>query len=183
MVPQHMVNASSNDNVRTAGNYAFGRETPFHTSQASGGLLANQVLDQLQGQNPWISAAAASYPAIQMLGCNGGSIQNNTNNRINTMDKYTAFGQFLSSSLAELDSSKAMDLIGKFTMEMVNALKEQNVTERGSSGTDVRRSASMMDGKPFHQFNDTSNMNANSNGNLIGDTCSIVDNKYEAPQF
>ena len=99
---------------------------PMGGFQGSNALLAaNQAMLLAQLQNTLTSQQAtflqqATVPSMMAQGSNRG-----VQSAPPLPDKYVAFGQFMASSLSDLNEVKALELIGRFTLEVVEALKEQ----------------------------------------------------------
>lgn len=97
-------------------------------TQGTNALLANQALLIAQLQNNLASQQTLLQQARSTSSCNnnnGNGTEKGPSNDNLHPDKYTAFGQFLATSLNDLDDTIALDLIAKFTIEMVDALRHQ----------------------------------------------------------
>lgn len=138
---QNMIpNGLLQDNGNGGGMRPMGHPHATATAlQGSNALLANQamILAQLQNtlasqqtflqQQPTGGSHHAPGPAMN---CSGSAPHAHpVAHPAPPPDKFTAFGQFLASSLNELAGIKALDLMAKFTVEVVNALREQKEEE------------------------------------------------------
>lgn len=106
------------------------------------------------------------------------------------IDKYSAFGQFLAASLADLPEMKALDLIADFTIRTVNALKEcktvKLAAETGTPayGIQIRDNKQEAGGRNNMSSNSRINdNNANKSNNDINSPKSDhIDTAPEVPQ-
>lgn len=209
MIPNGM-GMQDNGGMRSGGNM-MGHQH----SQGSNAMLANQAIILAQLQNTLASQQTflQHQPTTNHQQSNGTSTSCSNNNQSNSHpvplpDKYTAFGQFLASSLNELNGIRALDLIAKFTLEVVNALREQkgeskegtssagqNQTQRQSpiatgvitTGSSLIPPAAVeVENHTSSSHNTTNNLNnANNASNLQqpANNINLGEDKYRAHQF
>lgn len=182
MSDHHHNSACIKSNMLGLGNQAM--MLPGGSFYGSNTLLANQqalLLAQLQN-------GFANQPSF---------LQSAQNPVVNTMlgsshnappDKFTSFGQFLASSLSELSSGRALELIAKFTVEVTTALREEKDSgERGRAApagpVSVNQSSELPENRPspnnngVHNNSTASNSSTTSTHNLSGN------DKYRTQQF
>lgn len=159
--------------------------------QGSNALLANQAAILAQLQN----TLASQQTFLQQTQSPAMNHVMGASNSQALPDKYLAFGQFMASSLSELNGVKALDLIAKFTVEVVNALREQKSEAAASSAPVAVRSSpiaasssSMQEPDQNHisnnnnNHNHMNNLNANTASNHLQSN-NIGEDKYQAHQF
>lgn len=160
---------------------------PSAALQGSNAMLANQAVLLAQLQN---TLASQQTFLQQSQGPAMDSGRNTNNNSSQLPDKYVAFGQFMASSLSELSEVTALDLIAKFTVEVVNALRDQKSGEASSvlAGRTTAQSSSSAAVQQQQQqdpesHNHTNNLNANTastnNNHLLQTTNNIGGDKYQ----
>lgn len=101
----------------------------------------------------------------------------------------------MASSLSELNGVKALDLIAKFTVEVVNALREQKAASSASTKHPVQHQNHSqlkpeLQQQPHQNQTETNNNNINLNPNNSAASSSTAihnaitgDDKYRAHQF
>lgn len=158
--------------------------------QGSNALLANQAAILAQLQN----TLASQQTFLQQTQSPAMNPVMGASNSQALPDKYLAFGQFMASSLSELNGVKALDLIAKFTVEVVNALREQKSEGAANSAPVAVRSSpiaasssSMQEPDQNHisnnnNHNHMNNLNANTASNHLQSN-NIGEDKYQAHQF
>lgn len=163
MIPNVMVTNSGSGGLRSSQMMGGNKHQIPSTSalQGSNAVLANQtmLLNQLQNTLANQQTFLQQPSPVTMMGYN-----NSAHHTPPLPDKYAAFGQFMASSLSELNGVKALDLIGKFTVEVVNALREQK-----------EQAAALAVPEPENHHN-SSDLSANTASNLHSNI--IGDDKY-----
>lgn len=207
MIPNGM-GMQDNGGMRSGGNMMGHQHSQGSALHGSNAMLANQAMILAQLQNTLASQQTflQHQPTTNHQQSNGTSTScSNSNQQKPLPDKYTAFGQFLASSLNELNGIRALDLIAKFTVEVVDALREQkgeskegtssagqNQTQRQSpiaTGVITTGSSSIsveVENHTGSSHNTTNNLNnANNASNLQqpANNINLGEDKYRAHQF
>lgn len=207
MIPNGM-GMQDNGGMRSGGNMMGHQHSQGSALHGSNAMLANQAMILAQLQNTLASQQTflQHQPTTNHQQSNGtGTSCSNSNQQKPLPDKYTAFGQFLASSLNELNGIRALDLIAKFTVEVVDALREQkgeskegtssagqNQTQRQSpiaTGVITTGSSSIpveVENHTGSSHNTTNNLNnANNASNLQqpANNINLGEDKYRAHQF
>lgn len=183
-------NGLMSDNNNAKSSMLAGNQHPMipGTSSHNGtsALLANQAMLLAQLQNNYTSPQTFLQPTPNPLMGNSNA----------TQDKFTAFGQFLASSLSELNGVRALDLIAKFTVEVVDALREQKEASSASTKPSVQQqnhSQQKPEQQQPHQNQtetNSNNINLNPSNSAASSSTAIHnsnaisgDDKYRAHQF
>lgn len=143
------------------------------SSQGQNALLTNQALLLAQLQNNLMNGQTFLQPTPTPAAApvvHGGNSK--------SPDKFTAFGQFMASSLAELNGTRALDLIAKFTVEVVNALRDQKNEQSASTNPPMQQQQQQQQLHPVENHINTNN-STGSTSNVLNPG----DDKFRTHQF
>lgn len=144
--------------------------------QGQNSLLANQALLLAQLQSNLMSGSTFLQPAPAAVATAAAPV---AATGPATLDKFAAFGQFMASSLYELNGVKALDLMAKFTVDVMNALREQKGEPSASATTSMQQPHQTLPPPPVVE----NHINANNSTGQSANVLNPGDDKFRTHQF